>query len=109
MDRRAGRPAGGLRDVRTRRRARTARLRLLLVEPDARGLRIGDRLVEAVIDFARDGGYRDLVLWTNDALSAARRIYQRHGFVLVAEKPHCLFGADLTGQDWRLDLHPPQE
>ncbi|MFE2522550.1 bifunctional helix-turn-helix transcriptional regulator/GNAT family N-acetyltransferase [Streptomyces mirabilis] len=87
----------------------SARLRLLLVEPDARGLRIGDRLVEAVIDFARDGGYRDLVLWTNDVLSAARRVYQRHGFVLVAEQPHRSFGADLLGQDWRLDLHGAQE
>ncbi|WP_369246745.1 GNAT family N-acetyltransferase [Streptomyces sp. R41] len=87
----------------------TARLRLLLVEPDARGLGIGDRLVEAVVDFARGVGYRDLVLWTNDVLSAARRIYQRHGFVLVSEKPHRSFGADLVGQDWRLDLHGTHE
>ncbi|WP_405948145.1 bifunctional helix-turn-helix transcriptional regulator/GNAT family N-acetyltransferase [Streptomyces prunicolor] len=83
----------------------TARLRLLLVEPDARGLRIGDQLVAAVVEFARGVGYRDLVLWTNDILGAARRIYQRHGFVLVAEKPHRSFGQDLVGQDWRLDLH----
>ncbi|MFC9631158.1 GNAT family N-acetyltransferase [Streptomyces mirabilis] len=103
-----GRPVGCVMCVRDDAPG-TARLRLLLVEPDARGLRIGDRLVGAVIDFARDGGYRDLVLWTNDVLAAARRIYQRHGFVLVAEKPHRSFGADLTGQDWRLDLHPPQE
>lgn len=82
----------------------TARLRLLLVEPDARGLGIGDRLVGAVIAFARGVGYRDLVLWTNDVLSAARHIYQRHGFVLAAEKPHRSFGKDLVGQDWRLDL-----
>ncbi|MFJ1606705.1 GNAT family N-acetyltransferase [Streptomyces sp. NPDC088253] len=103
-----GRPVGCVMCVRDDAPG-TARLRLLLVEPDARGLRIGDRLVEAVIDFARDGGYRDLVLWTNDVLSAARRIYQRHGFVLVAEKPHRSFGADLLGQDWRLDLHGTQE
>ncbi|MEW1827924.1 bifunctional helix-turn-helix transcriptional regulator/GNAT family N-acetyltransferase [Streptomyces sp. NPDC088196] len=82
----------------------TARLRLLLVEPDARGLRIGDQLVAAVVEFARGVGYRDLVLWTNDILGAARRIYQRHGFVLTAEKPHRSFGQDLVGQDWRLDL-----
>ena len=82
----------------------TARLRLLLVEPDARGLGIGDRLVSAVVDFARGVGYRDLVLWTNDVLTAARRLYQRHGFVLTAEKPHRSFGKDLNGQDWHLNL-----
>ncbi|MCX4434031.1 bifunctional helix-turn-helix transcriptional regulator/GNAT family N-acetyltransferase [Streptomyces mirabilis] len=103
-----GRPVGCVMCVRDDAPG-TARLRLLLVEPDARGLRIGDRLVEAVVDFARNGGYRDLVLWTNDVLSAARRIYQRHGFVLVAEKPHRSFGADLLGQDWRLDLHGAHE
>ncbi|MGW6790943.1 bifunctional helix-turn-helix transcriptional regulator/GNAT family N-acetyltransferase [Streptomyces chartreusis] len=103
-----GRPVGCVMCVRDEAPA-TARLRLLLVEPDARGLGIGDRLVTAVIDFARGVGYRDLVLWTNDVLSSARRIYQRHGFVLAAEKPHRSFGKDLTGQDWRLDLHGTTE
>jgi DNA-binding MarR family transcriptional regulator/GNAT superfamily N-acetyltransferase len=99
-----GRPVGCVMCVRDDAPA-TARLRLLLVEPDARGLGIGDRLVRAVIDFARGVGYRELVLWTNDVLVSARRIYQRHGFVLVGEKPHRSFGKDLNGQDWWLDLH----
>ncbi|GGZ78923.1 GNAT family N-acetyltransferase [Streptomyces echinoruber] len=98
-----GRPVGCVMCVRDRA-PDTARLRLLLVEPEARGLRIGDRLVRAVIDFARGAGYRALVLWTNDCLTAARRIYRRHGFTLVAEKPHRSFGQDLVGQDWRLEL-----
>ncbi|MGW1063407.1 bifunctional helix-turn-helix transcriptional regulator/GNAT family N-acetyltransferase [Streptomyces aureus] len=103
-----GRPAGCVMCVRDDAPG-TARLRLLLVEPDTRGLGIGDRLVGAVVEFARGVGYHDLVLWTNDVLSAARRIYQRHGFVLVAEKPHRSFGADLTGQDWRLDLRATRD
>ena len=103
-----GRPVGCVMCVRDDAPG-AARLRLLLVEPDARGLRIGDRLVGALIDFAREAGYREVVLWTNDILGAARRIYRRHGFVLVAEKPHHSFGQDLTGQDWRLDLHATPE
>lgn len=101
-----GRPVGCVMCVRDEAPA-TARLRLLLVEPDARGLGIGDRLVSAVVDFARGVGYRDLVLWTNDVLTSARRLYQRHGFVLTAEKPHRSFGQDLNGQDWHLDLTEP--
>ncbi|MER7836575.1 helix-turn-helix domain-containing GNAT family N-acetyltransferase [Streptomyces sp. NPDC096040] len=100
----AGRPVGCVMCVRDDAPG-TARLRLLLVEPEARGLGIGDRLVGAVIGFARGVGYRELVLWTNDVLAAARRLYQRHGFVLTAETPHRSFGRDLVGQDWRLDLH----
>ncbi|GAA4997558.1 bifunctional helix-turn-helix transcriptional regulator/GNAT family N-acetyltransferase [Streptomyces siamensis] len=103
-----GRPVGCVMCVRDDAPG-TARLRLLLVEPDARGLGIGDRLVGACVDFARGVGYRELVLWTNDVLSAARRLYQRHGFVLVSEKPHRSFGADLVGQDWRRDLHGGHE
>ncbi|MGK3938047.1 DNA-binding MarR family transcriptional regulator [Streptomyces canus] len=98
-----GRPVGCVMCVRDDAPA-TARLRLLLVEPEARGLGIGDRLVSAVVGFAREVGYRELVLWTNDVLAAARRLYQRHGFVLAAENPHRSFGRDLNGQDWRLDL-----
>lgn len=103
-----GRPVGCVMCVRDEAPA-TARLRLLLVEPDARGLGIGDRLVTAVIDFARGVGYRDLILWTNDVLAAARRLYQRHGFALATEKSHRSFGKDLNGQDWRLDLHGTTE
>ncbi|MEU6393113.1 bifunctional helix-turn-helix transcriptional regulator/GNAT family N-acetyltransferase [Streptomyces sp. NPDC046939] len=98
-----GRPVGCVMCVRDEAPG-TARLRLLLVEPEARGLGIGDRLVRAVVDFARGVGYRELVLWTNDVLKSARSLYRRHGFVLTAETPHRSFGADLMGQDWRLPL-----
>ncbi|ADI10078.1 MarR family transcriptional regulator [Streptomyces bingchenggensis BCW-1] len=98
-----GRPVGSVLCVRDEA-PETARLRLLLVEPDARGFGIGDRLVGACVKFAREAGYRELVLWTNDVLTAARRIYQRAGFELIAERRHHSYGADLVGQDWRLTL-----
>lgn len=98
-----GEPAGWVMCVKDSAPGR-ARLRLLLVEPGARGHGIGERLVERCIGFARTAGYRELVLWTNDVLVAARRIYQRAGFELVKQKPHHSFGQDLMGQDWRLTL-----
>ncbi|QDY76837.1 bifunctional helix-turn-helix transcriptional regulator/GNAT family N-acetyltransferase [Streptomyces qinzhouensis] len=101
-----GRPAGSVMCVRDEA-PDTARLRVLLVEPAARGRGIGELLVRAVVDFAREAGYRDLVLWTNDVLTGARRIYERSGFVLVSEEPHHSFGADLVGQNWRLPLRDP--
>jgi GNAT superfamily N-acetyltransferase len=82
----------------------TARLRILLVDPSARGHGLGRRLVETCLAFARTAGYRRMVLWTNDPLVAARSIYLAAGFRLTREEPHHSYGVDLVGQTYELAL-----
>jgi GNAT superfamily N-acetyltransferase len=82
----------------------TAQLRILLVEPAARGHGLGARLVDECLAHARAAGYRRMVLWTNDVLGSARRIYQAAGFTLDEQQPHHSFGVDLIGQTWSRPL-----
>jgi DNA-binding MarR family transcriptional regulator/GNAT superfamily N-acetyltransferase len=87
-----------------RKSATVAQLRMLIVEPEARGLGIGKRLVSECERFARQAGYRKIVLWTNGGLDAARHIYEQAGYRLMREEPHHSFGRDLVGQYWALKL-----
>jgi DNA-binding MarR family transcriptional regulator/GNAT superfamily N-acetyltransferase len=97
-----GAPVGSVMVVRQSKSA--AKLRLLLVEPRARGQGLGRRLVDEAVRFARGKGYRKLVLWTQSDLDAARAIYRARGFRLVKREPHASFGVKLTGEYWELEL-----
>lgn len=99
---RAAEPVGSVFLV--RQTAEIAKLRLLLVEPEARGAGLGSRLVDECVAFARQAGYRTITLWTQDILHAAQHIYRKAGFQLVREQPHSDFGIPMTGQIWEFRL-----
>jgi len=81
-----------------------AKLRLVIVDPKARGLGLGKRLVDECLRFAKGAGYKSMTLWTQDYLHAARGIYERAGFKLVASEPNHSFGVDLISETWERDL-----
>lgn len=99
-----GERVGSIMLVRDRENSEIAKLRLLLVEPNARGLGVGRRLIQQCVDFSKQAGYKRIVLWTQSILESARRLYKAAGFHLVAEEEHQSFGVSLTGENWQLDL-----
>lgn len=101
---RDGERAGSVFLVRHPDRERVARLRLLLVEPSARGLGLGSRLVHECTLFARSAGYRKITLWTEEVLTAARTLYEREGYRRVGRETHHDFGHDLVAETWELEL-----
>jgi GNAT superfamily N-acetyltransferase len=84
--------------------AETARLRLLYVEPHARGLGLGKKLVSECTAFARQAGYKRIVLWTQNTLTAARKLYVGEGYELIKQESHHSFSKDLVGETWQLVL-----
>ncbi len=99
-----GRRAGSVMLIQDREHADAARLRVLLVEPDARGLGIGRRLVRECTRFSRATGYARILLWTSTLLIAARRIYEEEGYRLIDTSPHDHYGKGLIGETWELTL-----
>ncbi len=97
-----GEPVGSI--FCTRKDDATAKLRMLILSPEARGHGVGALLVDACMDFARAAGYRRMTLWTNDILTAARRLYAARGFAMTAAEPVTQFGQGMVSETWEVEL-----